>query len=98
MVTLVNGNLVPMDFRDLIDPQTQRTRIRHVNVKSDNYRTARAYMIRLERADLDDPETLTKLATEANLSPQEFRRTYLQAATRMIDGLPVDSSSTDSIE
>ncbi|MCH7720484.1 MAG: 6-phosphofructokinase [Planctomycetes bacterium] len=97
MVTLVNGNLVPMDFRDLIDPHTQRTRIRHVNVKSDNYRTARAYMIRLERGDLNNPETLAKLAAEANLSPEEFRRTYLQAATRMVDGLPADSAPTDSI-
>ncbi len=96
MVTLVNGNLVPMDFRDMIDPTTQRTRIRHVNVRSDNYRTARAYMIRLERGDLDNSETLANLAAEANLSPEEFRRTYQQAATRMIDGLPADPTSADS--
>lgn len=85
MVTLVNGNLVPVDFHDLIDPKTNRVRVRLVDVKSHLYQVARAYMIRLERSDLDDPEMLAKLAAQAKLSPEEFRKRYLHAATRMIE-------------
>lgn len=89
MVTFVNGNLVPMMFCDMIDPQTNRIRIRRVDVRSDEYRVARAYMIRLEHSDLDDPEMLRKLADAARITPQQFRERYLDAATRMIDGVPV---------
>ncbi len=89
MVTLVHGNLMPVDLQDLIDPATNRTRIRVVDVTSDNYRVSRAYMIRLERDDLEKEASLGKLAAEAKMTPQEFRRRYLYAATRMVDGLPV---------
>lgn len=88
MVTLVNGNLVPMDLKDIIDPKTNRIRVRLVDVRSDLYRVARAYMIRLERADLDDPQMLARLAAEARTTPEQFRRRYLAAATRLVDGLP----------
>ncbi|MCK6456537.1 MAG: 6-phosphofructokinase [Phycisphaerae bacterium] len=86
MVTLVNGNLVPMDFHEMIDPQTNRTRIRLVNVKSLSYRVARAYMIRLERSDLDNPQMLAELADAAKMSPERFRERYLMAATRLANG------------
>jgi 6-phosphofructokinase len=85
MVTLVGGNLVPMDFQTMVDPATNRTRIRMVNVNSLSYRVARAYQIRLERSDLDNEEMLAKLAHLAKLSPAEFRERYLNAATRLVD-------------
>ena len=47
MVTLQGGNLRPMSFADMIDPATNRTRIRRVDLDSDSYRVARAYMIRI---------------------------------------------------
>ena len=90
MVTLVNGNITPMGFGEMIDPKTNRTRVRQVDLYSDTYRVARAYMIRLERADLDDDVMLNKLAREAKLSPQEFRERFKRAATRLVDGFPVD--------
>jgi 6-phosphofructokinase 1 len=83
MVTLVNDNLVPMDFHEMIDPATNRTRVRTVNIESDNYRVARAYQIRLERADLEDPAMLAKLASEARITPEEFFTRYERAATRL---------------
>ncbi len=85
MVTIVGGNLVPMDFRDLVDPVTNRTRIRMVDVHSLSYRVGRAYQIRLERSDLDDPEMLAKLAGVARLTPEEFRERYRIAATQLVD-------------
>ncbi len=88
MVSIVNGNLRPIDLREMVDPQTNRTRIRTVDIRSDMYRVARAYMIRLERSDLEDERVLARLAAEARISPEEFRAKFLRAATRLVDGLP----------
>lgn len=88
MVTLVNGNLVPMKFQDMIDPKTNRIRVRTVDTKSYQYRVARAYMIRLERRDLDDPDMLGRLALHAGMTPDAFRERYQNAATQFTDGLP----------
>ncbi len=90
MVTLVSGNLVPMAFEDMVDPKTNRIRVRRVDVCSDEYRIARAYMIRLEQADLENPATLQQLAKHAKMSPAEFRKRFHKAATRMVDGVPVE--------
>ena len=71
----------------MIDPETNRTRTRVVDTKSDMYRVARAYMIRLEKEDLEDPDMVSKLAAEARMTPQEFRRRFRRAATRRGEGL-----------
>lgn len=83
MVTLQGGNICPMKFTDMVDEKTNRTRIRVVDVHSDSYRVARAYMIRLEKQDLADPVMLAKLATAAHLSEEEFLKRYRRAATRL---------------
>ena len=85
VVALVSDNLVAQDLRELIDPATNRIRTRLVDTSSDNYKVARAYQIRLERSDLDDPVMLAKLAVTAHLSPTEFRQRYLHAATLISD-------------
>jgi len=47
-----------------------------VDVHSEEYTVARRYMIRLEKSDLENPETLEKLAKLAKMSPEEFKRKY----------------------
>lgn len=89
MVTLVGGALVPTNLNDLADPATNRTRLRLVDVNTDYYRVARAYMIRLDRNDLENPETLAKLATQANMTPADFARHYDRSAQHLVDGVPV---------
>lgn len=76
MVTMQNGNLVPIPFDDMIDPQTNRTRIRTVDLDSYSYSVARAYMIRLEKTDFESPDTLAALAAQAKMTPQQFRDRY----------------------
>jgi len=76
MVTLQAGDLVPVSFESMIDPITNRTRIRQVDLGSYSYSVARAYMIRLEKADFELPETLAALAAEARMEPQAFRQRY----------------------
>ncbi|MFQ5413949.1 MAG: 6-phosphofructokinase [Phycisphaerae bacterium] len=76
MVTIQNGNLAPVPFEELIDPATNRTRIRQVDVHSYCYSVARAYMIRLEKKDLESRTMLAALASEAKMRPDEFRTRY----------------------
>jgi 6-phosphofructokinase 1 len=58
MVTIQGGRLVPVPFRDLLDPKTGRVRLRYADVSSEAYRTLYAYMIRLKREDFERPEQL----------------------------------------
>ena len=83
MVTIQHGNICPMSFASMVDPKTNRTRIRTVDIYSDLYGVARAYMIRLETSDLDDPVMLAKLAATAGMSEPEFAKKLRQAATRI---------------
>lgn len=85
MVTLKGWDIHPMSFADMVDPETNRTRIRTVDIESDLYRVARAYMIRLETSDLEDPVMLAKLASIAKMSEEEFASYYRAAATRITE-------------
>jgi len=76
MVSMQGGRFVPIPFRELIDPETGRARVRLVNVQSDRYAIARRYMIRLRRDDFDDPPLLAKIAKQAGMSVEEFRRQF----------------------
>jgi 6-phosphofructokinase 1 len=86
MVTRQAGNICPMLFSEMVDEKTNRTRIRTVDVHSDSYRIARAYMIRLETVDLKNPVMLAKLATAAKMGEEEFVERYKRAATRLANG------------
>ena len=79
MVTLQGSNIRPMSFDDMVDSETNRTRIRVVDVNSDTYRVARAYMIRLEKADIEDPIMLAKLAASSKLTEEKFVERYREA-------------------
>ena len=83
MVTLQAGNLVPVPFEDMIDPETNRTRIRLVDLDSYSYSVARAYMIRLEQADFESPAMLASLASEAHMTPRQFRERYEPCVKRI---------------
>jgi 6-phosphofructokinase 1 len=86
MVTLESGNLAPMKFQQMVDPETNRTRIRQVDVTSDLYRVSRAYMIRLERSDIEDPDSLKRLADVAQMSPEDFAIRFRPVTTTPIIG------------
>ena len=75
MIMLKDGKSVPIKFADLIDPVTKKTRIRTVQIDSDDYHMARRYMIRLEKEDLEG-EMLTKLAAAVKLPPEEFKKRF----------------------
>jgi 6-phosphofructokinase 1 len=81
LVCLVDGKLRYLDFSELLDPLTGKTRIRGVDVTTPSYKIAREYMIRLENEDLDDPEKLRLLAQAASsrerlCTAEEFRARF----------------------
>jgi 6-phosphofructokinase 1 len=74
------GRLRVLPFEDLKDPDTGRTRVRMVEIDAEPYQVARQYMLRLDPSDLEDPETLGRLATTANMTPEAFRERFENAA------------------
>jgi 6-phosphofructokinase 1 len=73
MVVVEGRRLRFMDFAEMRDPLTGRTRVRRVDPDSTSYRVARKYMIRLQRSDFEDPSALARLAEAARTTPQSFR-------------------------
>ena len=57
-------------------PQTGRMRVRMVDIQSDRYRIAFAYMLRLKRADFEDSRELARLAAAAYVTPERFRSEF----------------------
>ena len=76
MISMQAGHFVPIPFKEMIDSQTGRTRLRLVDINSTRYAIARRYMIRLRRDDFEDPHELAKFAATLGLSLDEFRREF----------------------
>lgn len=76
VITLQGGDFHPVPFDAVIDPKTNRGRQRFVDVDTESYQVARQYMVRLTRADFDDPVWLTRLAEAGGLSTDEFRTRF----------------------
>jgi 6-phosphofructokinase len=76
MITMQEGDLVPLPFGSFTDPETGRPRVREVNIRSWSYWVAREYMIRLKRDDLDDEAKLAPIAEAAGMPPSAFRERY----------------------
>jgi 6-phosphofructokinase 1 len=75
IVSFVGGNMEPLPFEQLINPQTKRMQPRKVDIQGEAYECARSYMIRLERWDFGEPQ-LSRVAAAANLSPDRFRARF----------------------
>ena len=76
MVTIQGGRFVPIPFDDLVEPESGKTKVRLVDVASEGFRVARAYMIRLEAEDFAHSAWVDRLAEAAHLTPGEFRRRF----------------------
>jgi 6-phosphofructokinase 1 len=77
MVSLGRGGHVRvLPFDEFRDPETGRTRVRIVDTDSEAYEVARQYMLRLELADLKDPDMLERLARQARTDTSTFRARF----------------------
>jgi len=73
IISFVDGKMNPLPFEQMLDPKTGRMQNRKVNVDGEAFECAQAYMIRLERDDLEDAKKLTKLAGASSMTPEQFR-------------------------
>ncbi len=76
LVSIQQGRFQPVPFDSIMDPVTGRMRIRMVDIHSDRYRIATAYMLRLAADDFDKASELAKLAAAANMTPARFRSEF----------------------
>lgn len=73
LIGFIQGQMKPMRFAEMIDPETGKMRTRLVKTTGEGYEVARRYMIRLDKRDFDNPEMLANLARVIKWSPQRFR-------------------------
>jgi 6-phosphofructokinase 1 len=76
MISIQNGRFVPLYFEDILDPITKRTKVRMVDPSSESFYIARRYMLRINKADFEDPHELAKLAATAHISIDEFKKRF----------------------
>jgi 6-phosphofructokinase 1 len=97
MVMLVDGRFRPRPFSEMLDPHTGRTRIRLVDVASEQYEIARRYMVRLRPEDFSEPDTLAALSRTIQLSPEAFRDRfgYLVESTPPSETQPLIMTAAD---
>ena len=86
MATVQGGKLTPMYFKDLRDPVSNKTKVRNVDIRSESYRVAREYMLRLESKDFEYSAWVEKLAEAAKLSVGEFRSKFEYLRDRTLSG------------
>ena len=76
LVTRQAGRIVPVPFKDIVDPATRKSRVRGVDIQSQSYQNALNLQERITQQDLDDPEMLGALAREAGLTPEQAAERY----------------------
>ncbi len=72
IISYKGGRLNPIPFEELIDPETERLRVRFVDTTSETYRVSQEYMIKLKKEDFESPEDIEELARAGNMSPEDF--------------------------
>ncbi|GAB4483383.1 MAG: diphosphate--fructose-6-phosphate 1-phosphotransferase [Thermodesulfovibrionales bacterium] len=75
MIAFDEGRLRHLPFVEMLDPVTNRIRVRLVDITSEIYEVGRNYMIRLERDDLK-PGAVEPIAKAAKLSVDDFRKRF----------------------
>lgn len=75
-ITLQGNEVVPIPFKEMMDPETGRTEVRTVNIDSFTYRSAYKFMIRLKPEDSRNENLLKQMAAQTNLSLAEFKERF----------------------
>jgi len=76
MICVDNGKLIPLYFKDIIDPETKKTAVRLVDTTSESYQVARSYMVRLEKRDFEDEAFIQSLAKNSNMTVSTFIKRF----------------------
>ena len=77
MISLLEGNLNPIPFHQIMDPDSGKKTIRLVNTYSYHYKVARAFMTLLEPNDLNNQNQLSKLSNLAKMDEITFKNHFV---------------------
>ncbi len=88
MISIQEGRFIPMYFDDIIDPQTNRTKVRMVDTQAEYYQVARRYMLRLTKEDFEDAHELAKYAATAGINLDAFRKRFYYIAKSDVWSMP----------
>jgi 6-phosphofructokinase len=84
IITLQRGRIVPIPYRDMIDPDTGRTEVRMVNINSFRCQSALKFMTRLKPEQFLDDQLMGRLAGLTDLSVKDFKERFGYLAKRKI--------------
>jgi 6-phosphofructokinase 1 len=76
LITRQSGAIVPIPFKDIIDPKTNKAKVRGIDVNSDSYKNALALQERITAEDLADKEMLAAIAKASGLSEALAKERY----------------------
>jgi ATP-dependent phosphofructokinase / diphosphate-dependent phosphofructokinase len=84
MLTVQDGSLTPMSLKNVVLNEEGVKRVRVVDINSDRYQIACNYMIRLRKEDFESPEATAVLASQTNLTSEQFRREFIHVVEENI--------------
>lgn len=77
LITMHEQKLIPLYFKDIMDPITGKTKVRMVDVSTESYEVARKYMIRLGQEDFhEDEEWFKELVSASKMSAEDFKKRF----------------------
>ncbi|MEM7008400.1 MAG: diphosphate--fructose-6-phosphate 1-phosphotransferase [Thermodesulfobacteriota bacterium] len=76
LISIQKGKKVPIPFEKVINPKTNSTDIRFVDVNTESFEVAQKYMIKLTKEDLEDKKELKNLASLTNMKPAQFKEYF----------------------
>jgi 6-phosphofructokinase 1 len=79
MITRHADAIVPIRFEDILDPETDRTKVRLFDVTSPSYASAREMQVRLEAEDLEPGRVCTRLQALTRLDSEALRERWAAA-------------------
>jgi len=71
MITMQRGKFVPIKFEDMRDPETGKTMVRLLDTKSESFKVALNFMIRLNKSDFE-AGNVKALADAAGMTEEAF--------------------------
>jgi 6-phosphofructokinase 1 len=80
MITMQDGEFMPVPFGLVTNPATGRGRLRSVDTTCESYQVARDYMVRLGPKDFADEGWVEKLAKAGGMNSADFRTHFAKFA------------------
>jgi len=72
IIAFKGSRLSPIYFDDVLSKDKQSLQVRLVDLKSESYKVAQQYMIKLTKSDFKNEDKLSVLSRTANMSKKEF--------------------------